>query len=217
MESLGVRVRDVCFVHWPVDPGVLATRLPYALSAATRQGTPWVSMVATRIQPLAGPVALPGAFAQVALRTYVLADDEPAVYVLRVDTDSRLAALGARRLLGVTARRVDANVATGDGEAQVRTHAPDGRPLYDATFDRTGSSEPVDPDSLVGWLTDRSTYALDDGRNGRVVHDGWRLDEASLNARADHLLASEGLPRPTADPVVRYSPGTDVSLVEWPS
>ena len=217
MRPFGCHVGDVCFVHWPVDPGVLDTRLPHALSVATREGTGWVSLLAMRTRPRFGPVPLPGEFSQVTLRTYVRAGEANAVYFLRVDTDSRLATLGARNVFGVAFRRVDARVTAGGGTVQVRTHAPDGTALYDATFDRGGDPRPVESDSLVGWLTDRDTYALEDGRTGRVEHDPWRLAAVDVNTRTDYLLRSEGLSRPESDPVVRYSPGATFALTEWPS
>lgn len=233
MRPFGVHVGDVCFVHWPVDQGVLDTRLPYALSPAIRQGTAWVSLLAMRTRPLAGPLGLPGEFSQVTLRTYVEVgvdgpdavdedghdgqEPEEAVYFLRVDSDGWLATLGARRVFGVAFQNVDAGVAVDGSTVDVHTHTPTGTLLYDATFQQCGVVEPVESNSLVGWLTDREVYALDDGRTGRVDHDEWRVAETTVTVEADGLLGSEGLPDALGDPIVRYSPGADFALKEWPS
>lgn len=217
MRPIACHVGGVCFAHWPVDPDVLSTRLPHALSVATRDGTGWVSVLGMRTRPMVGSTPLPPAFSQVTLRTYVRAGDEEAVYFLRVDTDSRMVAAGARAIFDVGFRRVAANVRADDGEVRVETHAPTGTPLLDATFATRDEPKSVDPDSLAGWLTDRDTFALDDGRTGEVSHSPWRLAEVDVSVRTNDVLASEGLPAPAGDPLFRYSPGAGFRLRSWPS
>lgn len=238
MHSVGARLRDVCFVHWPVDPDVLGTRLPRPLSVATREGTGWVSLLGHRTRPTVGPLALPREFAQVTIRTYVRAGDEEAVHFLRVGVNSRLAARVARSIFGVPFGHVDASVtatdagvrgaaadvtaanegdATAEESVRVRTCVPGGRPLFDATFDRTGETAAVSGDSLVGWLTERSTYALDDGRTGEVDHGAWTVARTAAAVRTDEVLSSEGLAAPTGEPLFCYSPGAEFGLRSWPN
>jgi uncharacterized protein YqjF (DUF2071 family) len=211
----GARTRDVCFVHWPVDPGALSTRLPHALSVATHDGVGWVSLLAMRTRPLAGAVSLPPTFAQATLRTYVETEAGDAVHFLRVDADSRSAALAGRRVFGIPFNHVDARVELRDDEVVVRTHAPDGTPLFVGGFTVPGAVGPVE--SRLAWVTERSTYALADGRTGRVVHDPWEVGRSELDAVRNDLLGAEGLPDPLGDPLVRYSPGADFHLAAWPS
>lgn len=227
---LGARTGDVCFAHWPVDPGVLETRLPHALSAVTHDGVGWVTLVAMRTRPLAGAVALPGAYSQVALRTYAEVGSDgadgdetdgdgggTAVHFLRVDADSRLAATTGRRVFDVPFHHVDARVTAGDGEVMVRTHAPNGTALFVGGFTVPDEFSTVEKGSRLAWLTDRGTYALDDGRVGRVVHDPWEVGRSDVDVVRNDLLGAEGLPEPVGDPLVRYSPGVDVRLAAWPS
>lgn len=216
MAVVGARLHDVCFAHVPVDPDVLDTRLPRALSVATRDGAGWVSLLGMRTRPRSGPVALPWTFAQVTIRTYVEADDTEAVYFLRVDADSRAVSLAARRLFGVAFRHVDVQVTVEPDEVEVRTHAPTGRPLWVAAFDRTDDVEPAPDGSLDDWLTDRTTFALPDGRTGEVEHDPWRIAPVDCHSLRNELLDSEGLPEPAGEPLFRYSPGPDFALVRWP-
>lgn len=216
MAVVGARTHDVCFAHVPVDPDVLDTRLPRALSVATRKGAGWVSLLGMRTRPLSGPVALPWTFDQVTIRTYVEVDGTEAVYFLRVDADSRLVAACARRLFGVAFRHVDVQVSVDADEVEVRTHAPTGRPLWLAAFDRTEAVETVTEGSLDAWLTDRTTFALPDGRTGEVTHEPWRISPVDCHSLRNELLDSEGLPEPAGEPLFRYSPGTDFELVRWP-
>lgn len=213
---LGAATRDVCFVHRPVDPGVLDTRVPHALEVDTRDGAGWVSLLAMRARPLAGTIPAGRWYPQVAVRTYVRAGGDPAIYFLRVDVPGRLRALLARTLFGVAVRSVETAVEPGDSRVDVRAHAPDGGPLYDATVEASGDPAPVEDGSLLAWLTDRSTYALSDGRTGTVSHDPWQVAAADVDARRDDVLASEGVDAPAGDPLVRYSPGTAFRLTEWP-
>lgn len=213
---VGAATRDVCFVHTPVDPGVLDTRIPHALDVDTRDGAGWVSLLAMRTRPLASGIPVGPWYPQVTVRTYVRADGDPAVYFLRVDVDGRLRALAARRLFGIAFRSVETAVQPAAGRVDVRTHAPDGDPLYDATVDTAGDPTPVEDGSLAAWLTDRSTYALSDGRTGAVSHDPWRLAPADVDVRRDDVLASEGVDAPAGDPLVRYSPGAEFRLMERP-
>lgn len=217
MHLVRASVSPVCFVHWPVDPGVLETRLPQALSVATREGTGWVSILGQRTRPMAGPVPLPGEFAQLTIRTYVRAGGDDAVYFLRVDANSRFAAGAARSLFDVRFRSVDASVRVSENEVLVRTSAPGGRLLFDASFERTDTTERVGGDSLIGWLTDRSTFAFDDGRTGEVEHDPWTVAEVDAEVRTDDLLASESIAARTGDPLLCYSPGAEFGLRSWPS
>lgn len=217
MGVAGARLQDVCFAHFPVDPAVLDTRLPHALSLATREGTGWVSLVGMHTRPLSGPVALPWAFAQLAVRTYVEADGTGAVYVLRVDVDSGVVGGLLRRLFGVAARAVDLQMTVDDDEVEIRTHAPTGRPLYLAAFDRTDDVAPLRTGTLDAWLTDRTTFALEDGRTGEMEHDPWRVASVDCHELRNELLNAEGLPAPAGEPLFRYSPGADVTLQRWPS
>lgn len=217
MGVVGARARHVCFVHAPVAPDVLATRLPHALSVATRDGVGWVSALAMRTRPLSGPVALAPSFAQFTVRTYVETGGEEAVYFLRVDVDTPVIARLARRLFGVAFRRVDAAVDVTDDQVAVRDHAPDGRTVYDATFERSDDVESVEEGTLDAWLVDRDTFALDDGRTGIVEHDPWRVAPVDCKVATDELLDSEAVAEPAGEPRYRYSPGADFYVTEWPS
>lgn len=216
MAVVGARVRDVCFAHVPVDPAVLDTRLPHALSVVTREGTGWVSVLGMWTRPLSGPVAVPWSFAQLTIRTYVETEGTEAVYFLRVDADSRLVSGLARRLFGVAVRYADVQMTVDDHEVEIRTHAPTGRPLYVAAFDRPDEVDPLPEGSLDAWLTDRRTFALEDGRTGAVEHDTWRVAPVDCHTLRDELLDSEGLPEPAGETLFRYSPGTDFALTQWP-
>lgn len=205
MRPVGARLRDVCILHWPVEPDALERRLPPALSAARRAGHAWVSVLGHRTRPMVGPVPLPGAFGQVTTRTYVRANDVDAVHFLRVDADSPIVAAAARTLFGVPFVHADASVAVDGDTVRIRTRTPDDRSLFDATFDRPGATGPVDGDSLVGWLTDRTTFALADGRIGEVDHDPWTVADVDAEVRTTELFDAADVPPRVGDPLCCYA------------
>lgn len=215
MKPVVARLRDVCFAHWPVDPGALDRRLPDPLSVATAEGAAWVTVLGMVTRPLAWRIPLSRAFSQVTLRTYVRTDGEPAVYFVRIDADGRLAVAGARRLFGVPFRYAETSVARVGGSVRVRTGGE--APAFEASFERPGTVRPVGTDGLDAWLTDRYGYALADGRRGRVDHDAWSLAPAAATVRANGLFEAAGLPEPVGEPRFRYSPGLDIELAGWPS
>jgi uncharacterized protein YqjF (DUF2071 family) len=145
------------------------------------------------------------------------ASTDGAVHFLRVDADSRSASLVGRRLFDVPFHHVDAEVTDDDDEVEVRTHAPDGTPLFVGAFTVPDDVGPVAEGTQLSWVTDRTTYALADGRVGQVEHDPWTVGEADLDLVRNDLLGSEGLPDPLSEPLVRYSPGADIRLASWPS
>lgn len=223
-------VRDVCFVHWPVDPAPLAERLSDALAPATRDGTAWLSMLCQRtLAGLRGPSVRFG-FPQVTLRTYVGPDaggvgdgesTDVGVHFLRVQGGSRLATWGARLLYDVPYHHASIrHEASADetGGASVRTECRDaaGRSLVDGRFAAESAPAPVADDALVEWLTERYRYYLADGRWGAIDHEPWHVAPASATVAADELRDAAAVPAPVDDPIVRYSPGTDIALTRRP-
>jgi uncharacterized protein len=100
------RWRDVSFLHWPFDPGVVQALLPAGLHVDTFDGTTWVSLTrfsADATRPLAMP-PLPGVswFPETNLRTYVIGPDgRDGLLFFTLEPDSLLTVAVARTLLGV--------------------------------------------------------------------------------------------------------------------
>ncbi|WP_123536432.1 YqjF family protein [Halosimplex salinum] len=212
-------VRDVCFAHWPVDPDGLAPVVPAALAPATRDGSAWMSVLAQRTR--AGLGGLPGRyeFPQVACRTYVVPadsddrseEDAVGVFFLRVAAPSRFATLGGRIVFGIPYIRAPVDFERTGESIRVRAESGGGTARYDASFAPERDPTPADPDSLDAWLTERYRYYLPDGRYGEIGHEPWRLATATGAIEDTELLDTVGV-EPSDDPLLRYSPGTDVRL-----
>lgn len=96
------RWSGLLFLHWPIDPDLIAQRLPPGLHVDTFEGTAWLGVVPffmERVRP-AGlpPVPWLSWFLELNVRTYVHDDDgNPGVWFFSLDCNQPLAVEVARR------------------------------------------------------------------------------------------------------------------------
>jgi len=217
---LSMRWANVLFAHWPVDPELVAATLPDRLDADTYDGDAYLGIVGFRmesIRPRGAPIGL--SFPELNLRTYVRGDEGGGVYFYNLDADDRVGVLLARGLFRLpyyrAAMQVDDRM---DGALRFRsrrTHRGAPSAQFDATYQPTSEAEPVAPGSLDAFLTERYRFYTesDGGRlyRGEIDHPPWKLSDATLTIRENTLFAANGFDRPEGDPLVRYSPGSDVT------
>lgn len=210
--------RDLAFLHWAVDPAVVAPLLPAGTSPDTLDGVTYVGLIGFRmvgLGPLRGP-GLPylGTFAETNVRLYsVDGRGRRAVVFRSLDATRLLPVLTARALLRLpymwSRMRVRA-----DGD--LRTYTCDrlcpGRARSAMTV-RVG--EPIAaPTPLEHFLTAR--WGLHTRAWGRTLHlpnehPRWPLHRASLVSLDDTLVTAAGLPAPAGPPAsVLFSPGVPV-------
>jgi uncharacterized protein YqjF (DUF2071 family) len=220
MRSLiSMRWDDVLFAHWPVDPDVVAPTLPDGLDVDTHDGDAYLGVVGFRmrsIRPRGVPVGL--SFPELNLRTYVQSASGPGVYFYNLDAADPIGVTLARRLFQLPYYRAEMQVedrTDGIRFRSRRTHRGVSGARFDATYRATGSAEPVAPDSLDAFLTERYRFYTesDGGRlyRGEIEHPPWELSDATLTVRENTLFEANGFERPEGDPRVRYSPGSDVT------
>ena len=188
--------RDGLFAHWPMDPSRVRSVLPDELDVDSREGTAWVSAlasVAAANRPWFLPRTTGVTFPQVNLRTYVRREGRPGVYFLSLDIPSAVGVRLARSLYGLPYHRADIDFET-DGEddgATRRSHSSqseDGstrapeqgsrrfesqrphteRPpaRFAAEYRPTGRPTRAEPGSLQDFLAER--YRTYAVRNGTV-------------------------------------------------
>jgi len=216
---LTMRWEDVCFAHWPVDPGVVAPTLPEGLTVDTRGGDAYLGIVGFRmrsIRPRGVPIGR--SFPELNLRTYVRGDDGEGVYFYNLDAADRIGVTVARGLFRLPYYRAEMRVddrADGVRLRSRRLHraAPPAR--FDATYRPETPATPVESDSLAAFLTERYRFYTesDGGRlyRGEIAHPRWELSDAALSIRENTLFEANGFDLPDGDPLVHYSPGSDVT------
>ena len=216
---LSMRWDDVLFAHWPVDPGVVAPTLPGGLAVDTYDGDAYLGVVGFRmdsIRPCGAPFGL--SFPELNLRTYVQSADGPGVYFYNLDADDRIGVTLARALFELPYYRAEMRVENrkdGIRFRSRRTHRDAASARFDATYRPTGAAEAVAPGSLDAFLTERYRFYTesDGGRlyRGDIEHSPWEVSDATLSIRSNTLFEANGFDRPAGEPLVRYSPGSDVT------
>ncbi|WP_067501435.1 YqjF family protein [Actinoplanes sp. TFC3] len=211
--------RDLAFLHWAVDPEVVAPFLPRGTGPDTLDGVTYAGLIGFRmvgLGPLSGP-GLPylGTFCETNVRLYsVDAKGRRAVVFLSLDAERLLPVLTAQALLRLPYKWSRMRL-TRDGDLLRYTcrRRPSG-PSSDFAV-RVGA--PLsDPSPLEHFLTAR--WGLHTRAWGRTVHlpnehPQWPLHRAELVNLDDGLLGAAGLPAMSGPPVsVLYSPGVPVTF-----
>jgi len=220
MDLLRMTWEDVGFVHWPVEPSVVAATLPDGLTVDIRDGRAWLGVVPFEmadIRPRGSPIGR--TFGELNLRTYVTDGETPGVYFYNLDADDRLSVALARRLFELPYYRASMSLGRSDG-VRFRSRRTDDRAPpadFDATYGPADGAavERPEPRSLESFLVSRYRfYVADDG--GRIYyadidHEPWPLQAGTVELRENDLFSANGFDRPAGDPVVYYSPGIDVT------
>jgi uncharacterized protein YqjF (DUF2071 family) len=211
---------DLTFLHWAVDPGLVADRMPRGVRPDTLDGVTYVGLIPFRMVGAGvarGPgVPWFGTFLETNVRLYSVDDTgRRGIVFLSLDADRAAVVLGARAAFGLPYRwaRMRHGVERGPG-GDVHT--------YDARLRRRGPR----PESHVAVRVgaERPRTAVDDfvsarwglhvrwwGRTLYVPneHEAWPVHDAEVLALDDGLMASVGLPGLADRPPdhVAFSPG----------
>ncbi|TDQ51671.1 hypothetical protein EV188_10831 [Actinomycetospora succinea] len=208
------RWRDVAFLHWAVDPALVAPLLPPGVHPDVHDGVTWVGLVPFRMVGagvLRGPsVPWFGTFAETNVRCYTVDDRGVRGIVFRSLDATRLAVVaGARAAFGLPYRW--ASMAVTD-DADEHTYVTR-RPHPSRVRVRVGDPRPAN--SLEDFLTARwGLHERHARRDWYVpnVHEPWPLYDAEVLDLDDTLLAAAGFPDLADRPPdhVLWSPGVSV-------
>jgi len=207
---------DAAFLHWAVDPALVAPFLPPGVRPDVRDGVTWVGLIPFRMVGaglLHGP-SIPwlGTFAETNVRCYSVDERGVRGIVFRSLDASRLAVVaGARLAFGLPYRWASMQVADAPaGEERVYVTR---RPHPSRVRIRIG--EPMATGPLEDFLTAR--WGLHERHLGvdwyvPTVHEPWPLHHAELLELDDTLVAAAGFPGLAQRPPdhVACSPGVSV-------
>lgn len=211
---------DLTFLHWPVDPAVVAPLLPPGTRPDTFDGTSYVGLIGFRMVGVGfgpGPgIPYLGTFCETNVRLYSVDDAGRRGVVFRSLDAARLlpvlVAMASLRLPYLWSRmRLDRDGDTVTYHSRRRWPGPRG--AHNRMVVRVGA--PIaEPTPLEHFLTAR--WGLHERVYGATrylpnEHPRWPLHRAELVDLADDLVAAGGLPAPDGPPVsVLYSPGVPV-------
>lgn len=213
--------RDVAFLHWAVDPDVVAPLLPPGAAPDVHEGKSYVGLIPFRMRRIGilGSPGLPyvGSFLETNVRLYsVDAQGRRGVVFRSLEADRLLPVLAARWVAGLPytwARMTfarDAERAT--YTSRRRWPAPTG--VHSRIELRIGEPLGDDPGPLATFLTARWGLHQRAWRHTAYwpnEHPQWPLHAAELIACDEDLIAAAGLPAVAGAPdSVLFSPGVDV-------
>ncbi len=194
-------------------------------NTSERDGAVWVGLVPFRMRVgFPGGRAMPariGVFPETNVRTYVRGPDgTPGVYFFSLEAGALPATASARIAYGLPYFWADMSIE--DGE-----RAPGGEWAYRSTrrwpkpkgaMHRSRAvvgDEIAEHSAFEHYLTARwGLFSQLAGRNlyAPVDHPRWDLYDAELIDLDDELITAAGLPKPTAEPVVHWTPGVEVRI-----
>ncbi|MGO4341911.1 YqjF family protein [Pedococcus sp. 2YAF34] len=207
--------RDISFLHWPVEPALLAPLLPRGVRPDIFDGSAWVGLIPFRMVD-AGigtgpPVPWLGTFAETNVRVYSVDDrGRHGVTFLSLEAQRLLVVLGARLGFNVpyewASMQVRDHAAPGgdEGDGRVltyttrrftRSRAAGGRPPRSRITVRVGERL-GEPSPLELFLTAR--FGLHTQVAGQSLwvpntHGPWPLRSAEVLELDDELVVAAGL------------------------
>mgnify|MGYP006425465259 CR=1 FL=1 len=218
--------RELLFLHWAVDPDLVAATLPPGLSVDTFEGRAWIGVVPffmRRVRPRFCP-PVPGIsnFLELNLRTYAVdARGRPGVWFYSLETSHRLPVAVARTFVHLNYRWARMAGTAKDGVcrygAERRLRGGWDAPQQFA-WCRSGPAAEVAPGSLAFFLVERYRLFAWSARkrrlySGRVRHAPYPVGNADVKAWSGRLFSLNGFAAPGRPPdSVLASAGVRVSV-----
>jgi uncharacterized protein len=201
------RWSEFLFLHWRVDPALVAPFCPPGTRPDVFDGSAWVGLIPFvlgrhQFLPLP-PVPGLGTFVEINVRTYTIDDHGNRGVVFRsLDAQHLAPVLAARALFGLPYQWADAALTVSGDEIEYRSRrhrvaGSAGNPLRDRPMTRIRArigDEAVDT-PLSRFLTER--WGFHERHLGRTIwarntHEPWPLVTATLLSLEDQLLEAAG-------------------------
>jgi uncharacterized protein YqjF (DUF2071 family) len=172
---------DVLMLHYRVDQSYLEKLLPEGLHLDTFEGSSWVSFFSFSVKNLRPrlmpPLPYVSSFNEINLRTYVIKDGVPGIYMLIIEADKLVDVFIPRWFLGIPYVKATMQSSSGYFCPTNKTKSR-GLEVEFKCKPPIGSKPPLDT-----WLTER--HALYVKRNKRLFrfdihHKEWKLQEAVI-------------------------------------
>jgi len=211
--------RDLAYIHWRFEPAVVKELLPPGLEVDTFDGSAWVGLIPFSMRgitvPHMPPVPYFGSFPEINVRTYVRREGVPGVWFFSLDVNRLIPAVVARTtyLLPYCWGRASNLIEDGVLRSKVERRWPSRAHL--ATAVEIGTAIPRSDDLAVFLSARWGLYSR--GLFGGLMyapvdHEPWRLHTAHLQSIDQNIVQAAGLPTPTGEAHVMFSPGVSVRI-----
>jgi uncharacterized protein YqjF (DUF2071 family) len=190
---------DLVFLHWRVDPALVAPMMPIGVRPDEHDGSTWVGLIGFtladhRFLPLPA-VPFWGTFVEINVRLYSIDDEGRRGVVFRsLDASRLVSVLAARTLFGLPYvwSRTSLRRSHGVWDFAATRHLGGARTAF-----RVAATNVADESAQARWLTAR--WGFHETRRGRTIfarnsHPAWRLYRGDLLHLDDAFVAAAGLP-----------------------
>ena len=217
------RWSGLLFLHWPVDPALIAAQLPAGLHVDTFDGSAWLGVVPffmDRIRPVGlPPVPWLSWFMELNLRTYVHdSHGNPGVWFFSLDCNQPAAVEIARRAFHLPYQHA-AMRSQRDGERIFYSSHRKTADSLAAEFEYSipTSTQPAAEASLEWFLVERyllfSSNPSGDLFCGRVHHHPYQISSARCERWSTEPIRIHGFPVPQqAPPSILTAAPVDVKI-----
>jgi uncharacterized protein YqjF (DUF2071 family) len=214
------RWKDLLFLHWPVNPGLLPPLIPDGLELDTFEGTAWIGITPFHLEDTRPPLvpALPGlsSFNELNVRTYVLHQGVPGIWFFSLDASKLLPAVAARIFFMLPYFKAQIRFSESQGRfsfSMKRTGPPAAE--FRAAWSTGVRLRAPDLESLAFFLVERYCCFAVEGRTIyqiRIYHHPWILEDADATVHSSIVISSLGISEPVSEPLVHYSKSLDVQI-----
>jgi uncharacterized protein len=215
---MGQTWERLAFLHWPVDPDVLADVLPPGVEPDLYDGSAWVGVTPFEVHSfrlrLTLPVPLISTFPEINVRTYVTSAAKPGIWFMSLDTSSRLAVLAARMAYRLPYHHAGRQASRQHGAwVQFASVRGDGGARFAARYRPTGPVREAQAGSFEHFMAERyCLYTVDEQLQllrGDIHHRPWPLQPADVEITENTMARPYGIEL-TGDPRVHYAERLDV-------
>jgi uncharacterized protein YqjF (DUF2071 family) len=210
---------DLLFAHWPIDPAVLARKLPVELPLDLFDGRAWIGVIPFHMtnvgaRGVPSPPAL-SAFPELNVRTYVTSNGKPGVYFFSLDAASTFAVIGARTMFNLPYYRADMAVHTAGTRVTYRSARRSAvNAHFLGSYEPIGSVSPAVAGTLEHFLTERyclyTTTRSGEPRRLEIHHKPWPLQIADAQITVNTMSSAAGIPLPDEPPLLHFAKRMDV-------
>lgn len=201
----------VLFMHWPIPVQIIRKYVPPPFKIDTINGNAWLSIVlfkGANSRPRGIPSSFSGrSFLQVNVRTYVLLNDEPAIYFLSIDTNSPLFVFGATTLLSLPYYKAYLSYSYNEQKYHFVTHHNEKeQPYLDVSF--SPKKEQINSE-LAKWLTER--YCMYTIKGKKIIkipisHHPWNLYDVHIKMKNNESILTHINPFIKELPLAHFAP-----------
>lgn len=217
------RWRYLLFLHWEVPVSAVRAVIPDELDIDTYEGRAYVGVVPFTMRDVAPrwSPSVPGIsnFHELNVRTYVHSKgDSPGVWFFSLEAANSIAVLAARAGWSLPYHRAKMRLVMEGNDVHYTSSRRWPGPTP-ADFEcRYTIGEPIgaaEPGTFEHFLAERYILYTKKGKtlvSGQVHHKPYPLHRANVHEVRESMVRAAGLPDPTGDPHVLYSPGVDVDV-----